>query len=65
MKNQKIIDYGVIVTQDCDTLVTEVTAAIDIGWQPIGGVAITTSNGSYSATYNQSMVKYEKESKTT
>ena len=50
----KIIDYKVITCSKLSTLQEAVKTAMDIGWQPIGGMV---TMGHYT-DYFQTMVKY-------
>lgn len=54
----KIKDYIVLHESSVIDLVYEVEKKIKAGWQPLGGIAVTTSMGNY-VTHYQTMVKYE------
>jgi hypothetical protein len=54
---KKIVKYVIIETHSARDLRVEVNEAIKNGWQPLGGVSVST-DGSYTA-YIQAMVKYD------
>jgi hypothetical protein len=56
MEHRKIIDYVVITGDDEDELRTHVSAALDAGYEPIGGVAIRGDGVLY-----QAMIEYRKQ----
>ena len=53
MMERNAYDYKIMHDLFRDTLSEKVTALIDKGWQPQGGVSVTGGNG-----YIQAMVRY-------
>lgn len=64
-KNHMIEEYQIVIAQEADDLPKLVNAEIQKGWQPIGGLAITSweDTSDYcpgiKCTYFQAMVKME------
>lgn len=58
MEDRKIIDYVIVYDSIIAKLQKAVLEKIKEGYIPLGGVAV--SNGVYSETWAQAMVKYEK-----
>jgi len=50
----KVINYMVLNAERIDDLIEKVQFAMDVGWQPFGGVTVTSP-----LYYCQALVKYE------
>ena len=57
----KITNYTMVSHADKDRFVELVAMSIDSGWQPLGGVAAASEQGS-GVMFYQAMVKYEQAS---
>lgn len=55
---KEIVDYMVVV-DDSSNFLEEVRKAIAEGWQPFGGLVVTSST--FPALFSQAMVKYKKQ----
>ena len=54
----EVISYDYIRSKCLQKLSVEMTAAINQGWQPVGGISYDT-NARYGNQYIQTMVKYK------
>lgn len=53
---KKITEYQLVQAEDPSELMDEVTEALKLDWQPLGGVAVVHEKGLY--TFTQAMVVY-------
>lgn len=61
MAKETIVGYDVVETHNLEKLIDVINFRIKQGWEPIGGVAVSTSSNNHFK-YHQAIIKKKHES---